>query len=395
MGNSALFLKVTNSRNRALSLICTFGFIALCVLHLFSQRPLWLDEDFVYQNIIHLNYAELFGPLKPAQSFPRVYLCIVKWIGSLFANNVAALRFLSFVFMITAFLVWKKLYTRQVKEDRPHLVLLLFSWLSSYWMVYYAAELKPYSMDVLAVGLYLLFFMDQRRCADARPDARLYLVSCLIPLLIFFSYASIFVFWIAAYNFFYLSFRNKKIIPLFIVNSIMSLACFVLFYWTDIRHSITAAGVDYWESYFLCTQSAGCFFETFGEGLKRYSVFWWGTEKAFRRAAVIFIPLFLYGLVRWGGGGLKKDQFKIMTIESLSFVLFVEFIILGLLHKYPFTGQRITLFYAPFVFYLVTRSALEARRRIKYVGSLLFFYYIGYCCASLGVSAWRFLKFYQ
>ena len=110
MLDSVLFLKESFLKNRALSFFCAAGFIALCALHLLSQRPLWLDEAFVYQNIIHLSYAELFGPLKPAQSFPRVYLCIVKWIGSLFVNHVVALRFLSFVFMITAYMVWKKLY---------------------------------------------------------------------------------------------------------------------------------------------------------------------------------------------------------------------------------------------------------------------------------------------
>ncbi|MGE0268279.1 MAG: hypothetical protein AB7S78_07475 [Candidatus Omnitrophota bacterium] len=378
-----------------LSLICSYGFILLCLLHLFSQRPLWLDEDFVFQNIIHLDYAELFGPLKPAQSFPRVYLSLIKWIGAFFDNHVMALRFLPFLCMLSSFFLWRKIYDGlPIRKEQGHFILLLFSWLSSYWMVYYSAELKPYSMDVLAVGLYTLFFVHQDKIKDQTPDRWMIICSGLIPLLIFFSYACVFVFWIAVYNFLYMSFRNKKIIPVFLLNSVISLACFLLFYWTDIRHSITTAGVDYWESYFLCTDSPACFFSTFGEGVKRFSVFWWGTQKFFRRAAVIFIPLFLYGLVRWGGGGFRKERFKITTVDSLSLVLFIEFIMLGLLHKYPFTGQRITLFYAPFVFYLVTRTLLEARR-IKYLGNVLYFYYIGYCCSSLGVSVWMYLQLYK
>lgn len=373
---------------------CSIIFVCLSVLHYFSQRPLWLDEDFVYQNIVNLDYGQLFGPLKPTQSFPRVHLAIVKWIGSHFSNHDLSLRFLSLVFMVASYFVWKKLYKSTIKTERGlQLLLLLFSWCSSYWMVYYAAELKPYSMDVLGVGLFALFFLYQRRFEQKPPTKALYVLSALIPFLLFFSYGCIFVFWIACYNFLRLAWGNKKLWPVFVLNSLMALICFVAFYYTDIQHSITAAGVNYWQSYFLCTESIGCFFETFGEGIKRFSVFWWGTQKIFRRAAVIFIPLFLYGLYRFGWLALKRDHFRILNIEALSCVLFAEFFVLGILQKYPFTGQRITLFFAPFVFYLVIKSLYEARR-IKFLGNILFVYYIGYCILSFGISVWGYVHLY-
>ncbi|MBP9853735.1 MAG: hypothetical protein KBD53_02575 [Candidatus Omnitrophica bacterium] len=370
------------------------GFIFLCLLHLFSQRPLWLDENFVYQNIIQSTSVQLFGPLDTSQAFPRVHLCMVKWFSFLFDNHVVALRFFSFVFMTAAFLVWKRIYFSQIKENQTLVGLLLFSWVSSYWLVYYSAELKPYSMDVLTVGLYTLFFYFQNQFKDQAPSRLLWISSAFIPFLIFFSYASIFVLWIGVYNFLHLAFRNKKLIGVLILHGFISLVCLILFYWFDIRHSSSGTMSNYWESYFLCTESAKCFFGTFGEGVKRYAVFWWGTQKFFRRAAVIFIPLFLYGLVRWGAGSFKKENFKIVSLESLSFVLFIEFIILGLLHKYPFTGQRITLFYAPFVFYLIIKTLIEARR-IKFLGNILYSYYIVFCCASLTVSTWMYARLYQ
>lgn len=375
-------------------LAITMGFLSLCVLHLCSQRPLWLDETFVLRNIEALNYGQLFGPLEPAQSFPRVYLVLVKWIGSFFHNHVVALRIMSFAFMLSAFLVWKKLYTRHCEGEPETLTVLLLSWLSSYWLVYYAAELKPYSMDVLAAGLFTLFFLKQREYTARAPSAGLIWGALLLPFLLFFSYTAIFFFWIVCYNFLQLSLRNKKLIPVLALSSVVSLGCFILFYWTDVRHSITTKGVEYWESYFLCTESVGCFFETFGEGIKRYSVFWWSTEKIWRRAAVILIPLFLYGLVHLGGGALRRDRLRVFSLDSLSLVLFLEFIVMGLLHKYPFTGERITLFYAPLVFYLIVRS-LGAAREIKYLGKALNIYYIGYCYVTLCVSIWTYINLYR
>ncbi|MBZ0165494.1 MAG: hypothetical protein K8I00_01715, partial [Candidatus Omnitrophica bacterium] len=176
-------------------LLIIIGFVSLCGLHLCSQRPLWLDETFVLRNIEALNYGQLFGPLEPAQSFPRVYLVIVKWTGSFFHNHVVALRLLSFIFMLSAFLVWKRLYERHCEGETEPLTLLLFSWVSSYWLVYYAAELKPYSMDVLAAGLFAVYFFKQREYTARAPSAGLIWGALLLPFLLFFSYTAIFFFW--------------------------------------------------------------------------------------------------------------------------------------------------------------------------------------------------------
>ncbi len=379
---------------KTIQLVITCAFVTLCALHLASQRPLWLDENYVLRNIESLGYAELFGPLKPAQSFPRVYLVAVKWMASHFENHVIALRLLSFVFMVGAYFVWRHLYSRHCEGEPGELTLLLFSWLASYWMVYYAAELKPYSMDVLSAGLFAAFFLKQREYTAQPPSAGLYWGALLIPFLLFFSYTAIFFFWIVCFNFLQLSLRNRKLIPVFIISSAVSLACFVLFYWTDVRHSITVAGVNYWESYFLCTDSAGCFFETFGEGIKRYTVFWWSDIKEVRRGAVLLIPVFLYGLVRFGAAGLKGDRLRVFSLDGLAAVLFLQFIALGLLHKYPFTGQRITLFFAPVVFYLIVKT-LTAAREVKIVGKALNIYYIGYCYITLLVSVWSYVGLYR
>lgn len=46
----------------------------------------------------------------------------------------------------------------------------------------------------------------------------------------------------------------------------------------------------------------------------------------------------------------------ILEIDSLGLAIFLELIILGILKKYPFTGGRLTLFFAPFVFYFIIKG---------------------------------------
>jgi len=366
---------------RKLPLICICLFVLLCTLHLSSQRPLWLDEDFVYQNLLKSEYSELFSVLEPAQSFPRVYLITIQALAIHFNYHVLALRFLPFVFMIAAFFLWLRIY-RMTTGELPFLVLLMLSWACSYHLIYYAAELKPYSMDVFVGGAFLMYFQYLKRFETNPMTVLPVVVSLLIPFLIFFSYTSLFFVWMVPYNLLLLSRRNKKMLSILLWNVIVCVLCFVLFYFSDIQYSITAAGVHYWDSYFLGTESFGAFFEPFGEGLKRYVVFWFGAGKFFRRGAVIFIPFFLYALVRFGCRRLKEDRFAIFHLESLAFILFIEAIIFGLLGKYPFTGGRITLFFAPFVFYLIIKGILSLRKFPILQKGFLGYYGL-YCCAAL------------
>ncbi|MFH0918672.1 MAG: hypothetical protein V1830_06015 [Candidatus Omnitrophota bacterium] len=83
-----------------------------------------------------------------------------------------------------------------------------------------------------------------------------------------------------------------------------------------------------------------------------------------------------------------------LDAEALGLVIFLELVILGILRRYPFTGARMTLFFAPLVYYLI----------IKGIGSLkmnkLLYFSLNTCYISFLVmcsinSLFAYLKLYN
>ena len=152
---------------KLLFVFCLLWFIFLCFFHYCSGRPLWLDENFLLQNIKSLQYKEIFGPLKNAQAFPRLYLVSIKFFAERFHYHVLALRFFPLVAMLFAFFIWAKIYKKGFLCKWSYL-LSLFSFATSYSLSYYAAEFKHYSMDLLVVALFTLYLIYQKEYFDKK-----------------------------------------------------------------------------------------------------------------------------------------------------------------------------------------------------------------------------------
>jgi len=361
-------------RYKALLIFCVLWFIFLCVLHYLSARPLWLDENFIFGNIKTLKTAQLLGPLKNSQAFPRIYLIVIKIFSQRFDYSVLSLRLFPLISMICAFFIWAKIY-KEAFFHKWHFLMVLFSFAGSYSLSYYAAELKPYSLDLLVVGIFCLYLIHQERLVDRAPWKLFTIVTLMLPITLFLSYASFFVFWIVIYNFLLLVGKNRKILPLLIGYTAISVSSVIFVYFHDLKHGLANHGLlSYWNDYFLCSDSFYCFIKSFGEGLRKLSVWWFGNSDFFRRAASGFIPIFVLSMVIYGVRAIKKCKFKLLTIDAIGLVIFLELIILGLLKKYPFTGERITLFFVPFVFYFIVKGINSFRsNRPLYVGFNIFY----------------------
>ncbi len=378
---------------RILLIFCIIWFIFLCFVHYFSARPLWVDEDSVFKNIETFKAAQLLGPLEHCQVFPRVYLIIIKIFSKMFNYSILSLRFFSLISMLGAFFIWKKLYKGSL-SNKWQFLLVLFSFANSYAFSYYAAELKPYSLDVLVVGIFCLYFIHQRRFVNSQPSKPFIIITLLLPFTLLLSYGSFFVFWIVVYNFLSWVRKNRKILPLILGYTAISFAVIIFAYWFDLRHDLLIRDLFmYWDDYFISTKSFYYFFKSFGEGLRKLTVWWFGNSTFFRRTASVFIPFFIISLFRCGIKSIRKDKFRIMSIDTIGMVIFLELIVLGLLKKYPFTGERITLFFAPFVFYFIIK-AIGSFRKIKplYLGLNIF--YIGFLLICGINSLLAHLKFY-
>lgn len=379
---------------RALLISCIVWFIFLCFLHYFSARPLWLDENYIFENIKTSLPIQLLGPLKNSQAFPRIYLIIIKNFSRIFDYSVLSLRFIPLLCMLSAFFVWMRIY-KEGFSNKWYFLLALLPFVSSYSLSYYASELKPYSIDVLVAGIFCLYLTNQKRILD-KGLSKIFVISTLtLPLTLLLSYGSFFFFWIVIYNFLHIARGNRKVLPLLIAYSFISLLLIIFVYFFDLRHSLSIKSLfSYWNDYFLCTDSFRCFIKSFGEGLRKLTVFWFGNNTFFRRVASCFIPLFAFSLFGYGIKSIRKDRFKLISIEAIGLVIFFELLILGLFRKYPFTGERITLFFAPFVFYFIVKSiSFFKKNRFLYLNFNIF--YVTFFLACSINSFLAYLKFYQ
>lgn len=379
--------------HKPMLIFCALLFISLCLLHYFSQRPLWLDENFIFDNIKNLKSLEILGPLSNSQAFPRIYLIAIGKFAARFDYDVLALRLFPLLSMFAAFFIWLKIYNREI-FNRWEAILASFSIACSYSFSYYASELKQYSMDVLVAGIFCLYFRYQQKLASKKPSRTFILMTLFLPFTLLLSYSGFFVFWIVIYNFLFMFKKGFKIPAISAVYTLLCFLCIVFVYYFDLRHTLsTQALFSYWNDYFLSTDSFCSFIKSFGEGLRKLTAWWFGKGKIFIRIGSALIPFFIAPMFVRGIRSLKQHRFMIWEIDSLGLIIFLELFILGMLKKYPFTGGRLTLFFAPFVFYFIIRGIEYFRvNRVLYFGISV--YYIAFLLACSMNSFLSYLRLY-
>lgn len=142
---------------RAVFILIALWYVTACGVHYFSQRPLWNDELAVFDSIQDFYPSDFFTrELETFQVFPRLYLFYIQSFAKLFDNSVLSLRFFSLVCMMAAFAVWVRVARRELKNPLEFLAFVL-CWAASAPLIYYSAELKQYSMDVLVSGIFMSF----------------------------------------------------------------------------------------------------------------------------------------------------------------------------------------------------------------------------------------------
>lgn len=382
------FLTPANIKNFQILCVCLF-FLAV-LTHYFSRRPLWLDEGFVYTNITDLSFRELFGPLKQGQSFPRVHLVMIKWLSEQTQGNVLALRLMALMSMTTAFFVWRAVFEKEWGEEKAGFLLSLAAFSMSYLIAYYAAELKPYAADVLAAGIFAYGLWAVEDPSENRTRSMGLVLS--FPLTMFFSYAAMFFVPLMGVQVIRLARRDRQWRVILLAYFVLSGLIFWFIQHFDLRHAAAHSPlIEYWRPYFLCTESVGCFSETLWEGLRRLATVWYGQHKIFMQSASFMIPVFLYGLGRYGFGVMICNRMQLNMLGPIGAALFTELAVLSLLQKYPFTGGRITLFLFPWVVYFSVKGLLDLRKLKPLFYAFLGAYLI-LLAAAYGYSLWYFVK---
>ncbi|MDP8212472.1 MAG: hypothetical protein P9X22_04155 [Candidatus Zapsychrus exili] len=371
-----LFKTIGSKKFLSVCILCAIGLYALlCFTHYFNQRPLWNDEACIFDNVKSLSTKEVFSvPLKSFQVFPRAYLFVIQKVSSPFGYHLLSLRFLSFVFMLLAFFAWQKIAKNEIKDIRERFIFTL-SWAASGLLIYYSAELKQYSLDVLVAAVYLLFLYNQ----DNIKHDKIRYVACLIllPFLGLFSYPSFMFMMIPLYNLVLDSKKDKDNVKFVFIYLASFIVVFLTSYFFDMRLRDTAVLTSGWGDYFVSFKSARAFLSSFGEGISNlFSRFFAEKPRYIKSVVRCFVVIGFVNLFHSFFTNIKREDYYLKSVKTIGFVLFIELFILGVLKKYPFTVPRTSLFFAPVVLYLTIDGIQKLKNINIYLYRIIYFLYI-------------------
>jgi len=371
---------------RVFILIVVGWYLILALGHYFNQRPLWNDEWCVLNSIIDLKPAQLFTqPLLNDQAFPRLYLWVIQQFSKPFNQSLLSLRAFSLLAMIGAFFVWFGV-SRRVLRNSWDLILFIGCWCGSIPLVYYAAELKPYSMDVLISGVIVLFLLDQNKIQHNSKDYRTILL--FLPLLGLWSYPANFLLLFPLYNLIVDCINKRR--WLVELSFYLFGYAFVLglVYWFDLRVSVQHLLAVYWHDYFISFDSWKDFLNTFGKGMNSLIARQFAENPRWIKVpSRIFIGMGVGYMLLAFWNQYKKDRFVLRSIISISFAMFLLQLVLAVVQAYPFAVPRMSLFFAPLLL-LMTMMVMDfIRERNKVWGTILKIIFAGYLIfISLGIA---------
>ncbi len=366
---------------------CLVGWYALLSFtHYMNQRALWNDEQCVLNSIQQFSNHDIFNrQLLNVQVFPRGYLFLIKNVAQICDDSRLGLRLLPFISMMAAFILWLKIARSQAATFGVYLTFVL-SWSASITLIYYAAELKQYSMDVLTAAIFLLFLYHQPQW-QRRPGAGYGLLLLILPFLGLLSYPAflflIFPFW----NLWTGVKENRQLKRYLIFYTLAAITAVGLSFWFDMRWRPLAA-VKGHSDYFVSFASVGDFFKTFGEGVNNLFSRWFVEKPKILRCIARFFVAF--GLVNMVVGFIRQRRespFYFDSIGKVALIVFFELFLLGALKKYPFTVPRTSLFFCPIILFLTADMISRLKTTNKYIYFLIQGGYVLFLCVvSLGLA---------
>jgi hypothetical protein len=140
--------RATRALSVALVALIVFGAV-LRIASYIGNPSLWLDEAALAQNIIGRSLTGLLGPLDRQQVAPIGFLWLEKGAVSLFGTSEYALRLVPLLASIAALPLFAFVARRVLRPLASIFALALFATATP--LLYFAAEMKQYSLDVAVV----------------------------------------------------------------------------------------------------------------------------------------------------------------------------------------------------------------------------------------------------
>ncbi|MGE0269340.1 MAG: GDSL-type esterase/lipase family protein [Candidatus Omnitrophota bacterium] len=328
-------------RNVYYWLIIAVG-LGLRFWHFLENRSLWGEEAKYAVSILSRSFKEIFYYVQvvPDQSLDALgFYLVEKLVVGLFGPSEYALRLYPLICSVISlflFLQFAKLY---LKPRTALLALGLFA--CSDALVYFAAEVKPYSSDVLMCLVLLLYFEHARRL-EFNPKSMLTL-SVLGATVIWFSNISLFVLVSVGLCLAdqIISFKYYKRIPSFIGVISVWMVSFIVLYLVAFSHLVQSHYV--WSAIKGKFSNAPFWSTAMLDWVIQISQLMFEFPAGFQFPLVASITFLT---------GLQAVARKNMERFSLIIIPFLIVFIMGCFKLYPVFGREI-LFLCPMIYIFV------------------------------------------
>jgi hypothetical protein len=326
-------------------------------VHFVRGRPLWLDEQSVFKSVALNNTTDFFTkPLQAGQVFPRLYLCLIQKTAQFFKLSVWSVRFLPFISMLLAFTVWFRVGRMALKDNTQYLI-FVGCWVASIPLIYYSAELKQYSMDVLASGLFTWFLYRQEGLAKELGHQKYNGLLILLPFLGLFSYPAFLFMIFPLYNIVMAQNKSKIHWEQMTIYLTVMILVIAMLYLIDLRVAKTTVDTQGFTDYSLSFESIPEFFRSLGEGTMNLFSRWFTEEPRYFKKVGVFFMVFGMLFIPWAfSREWKRNHRQISCVEMMAVPIYFELLLLGAMKKYPFTVPRTSLFYCPITFLMTIKA---------------------------------------
>jgi hypothetical protein len=345
---------------RSLLLAVVLLGIGLRAIQYASKTSLWHDEALVTLNLMHRSYAELARPLDYEQAAPPLFLWGEKWILTRFGFGEYQLRFISLVCSVLAVPLFAWVAWRLFPAPVALSAAALFAFCDK--LVWHSAEVKQYSGDVFAAVVLLFLIIGWRRPVSF--VARALLVGLVAAVLVWFSFPALFVFGGASVVLLGRLARRGPPraageIAAWVVSNLLVLGSFVLLYATTVRGHAAYLD-DYWREHFANWHTP--WLVPVWALAELYRLF----DHPFRSFGWLLLPVGIVGAVHL----VRMKRPNVLWACAVPIGLCL---IAAMAQKYPFTGERITLFLVPGLFLLFGAGieAVGGMRRLRPIAAVL------------------------
>jgi uncharacterized membrane protein len=313
------------------------------------NRSLWLDEASLALNILERNYVTLLEKLEYGQAAPPMFLILTKFLTNIFGNNEYTLRFLPLAAGIISLYIFYKVSSHFLNEKALPIALILLSF--THYNVYYSAEFKQYSLELLTALIILLTAVKLYKSNYNNSKLLSFLITGIFA--VWFSHTSVFI--LAGVGIALLiqlnlerdlekKFKIKKSIRLISIY-LMWFASFLINYLFIIRYSAAGHFYEFWNNYFFQFPPLSLLdIKNYFALIVKFLVNPMGLGYV-SGIAIFFVIIGEYYL--W-----KKEEKIFFYIINFPILILLMFAVLSL---YPF-GVRLVLFITPLFYILIANG---------------------------------------